>query len=110
MRSIKKSAQQVVVDQTSISASKPGTSKQTDTLPPNSALNTHPSEHMEEAMELDLYGPPLPPWFGDAQSEHSSDPNHGSDHQSDQFEQPEEVSSARAKKHSDKQKHKVQEK
>ena len=40
MQSMKKSAQEVVVDQTT-SASKPGTSKQTDTLSPN----TQPSEH-----------------------------------------------------------------
>ena len=46
-------------------------------------------------MEIDLYGPPLPPRFRDAQSEHGSDPNHGLDHQSDQSEQPEQVCSAR---------------
>ena len=54
-----------------------------------------------------MHGPSLPPRFGDAQSEHGSDPNHDSDHQSDLSEQPEQVCSARAKKHSDKCKHKV---
>ena len=75
IQSMEKSAQEVVVDQTSTSASKPGTGKQTDTLPPNTALNTQPSEHMDEAMELDMCGPPLPPRFGDPQCEHGSDPN-----------------------------------
>ena len=51
-------------------ASKPGTSKQTDTLPPNTATNTQPSEHTDKPMELPMYGPSLPPWFRDAQSEH----------------------------------------
>ena len=68
MQSMKNSAQEVVVDQTSTSASKPGTSKQTDILP---------SKYTDEAMELDVYGPPLPPRYGDAQSEHGSDLNHG---------------------------------
>ena len=97
-QSMKKTVKEVEVDQTPASASKPGTSKQTDTLPPNTAPNTQPSEHMDEAMELDLYGPPLPPQFGHAQFQHGSDPNHGLDHQSDQ---------SRAIKHSDKRKHKV---
>ena len=65
MQSMKKSAQEVVVHQTSTSASKPGTSKQTDTLPPNTAWNTRPSEHTDEAMELNVYGQPLPARFGD---------------------------------------------
>ena len=51
-------------------------------------------------MELDVYGPSLPPQFRDAQSEHGSDPDHHSDIS-------EQVCSSRAKKHSDKRKHKV---
>ena len=54
-----------------------------------------------------MYGPSLPPRFGDVQSEHGSDPNHGSDHRSDLSEQPKQLCSAIAKKHSDKRKHKV---
>ena len=47
-----------------------------------------------------MYGPSLPRRFSQsAQSEHGLYLNHGSDHQS---EQPEQVCSARAKKHSDK--------
>ena len=100
MQSMKKSAKEVELDQSSISALKPGPSKQSDYLPPNSAPNTH-SERNDESMELDVYSPSLPPRFRDDQSEH------GSDHQSDLSEQPEQVCSARAKKHSDKRKHKV---
>ena len=96
MQSMKKSGKEVELDQSSTSASKPGPSKQSDNLPPNSAPNTH-SEHTDEAMELDVYGPSLPPRFGDAQSEHGSDPNHGSDHQSHISKQPKQVCSARAK-------------
>ena len=50
MQSMKKTAKEVEVDQTPTSASKPGTTKQTDTLPPNTAPNTQPSEHTNEAM------------------------------------------------------------
>ena len=75
MQTMKKTAEEVEVDQIPSSASKPGTSKQTDTFHPNTALNTQPSEHTDDAMELDLYDPPLPPWFGDAHSEDGSDPN-----------------------------------
>ena len=85
---MKKTAKEVEVDQTAASGSKPGTSKQPDTLPLNTAPNTQPSEHTDEAMELDVYGPSLPPRFGDAQSEHGSDPNHGTDRHSEQSEQP----------------------
>ena len=73
MQSMKKAAKEVEVDQTPTSASKPGTSKQTDTLPPNTAPNTQPSKNTDEAMELDVYGPSLQPRFGDAQSEHGCD-------------------------------------
>ena len=92
MQSIKKSAKEVDLDQSSTSASKPGPSKQSDNLPPNTAPNPAPntqSERTYEAMELDLYGPSLPSQFGDAQSEHGSDFS----------EQPEQVWSSRAKKH-----------
>ena len=106
MQSMKKSAKEVELDQSSTSASKPGPSKQFDNLPPNSAPNTH-SECTDEAKEFDVYGPSLPQQFGDAGSEHGSDPNHGSDHQSDLSEQPKQVCLVRAKKHSDKRKHKV---
>ena len=74
----------------------------TDNLPPNTQ-----SERTDEAMELDVYGPFLPPRFGDAQSEHPSNPNYGSDHHSYISEQPKQVCSSRAKKHSAKCKHKV---
>ena len=84
------------MDQSSTSASKPDPSKQSDNLPPNTT-----SELTDEAMELDVYGPSLPPQFEDAQSEH------GSDHHSDISEQPEQVCLSRAKKQSDKRKHKV---
>ena len=53
-------------------------------------------------MDTDLYGPSLPPRFThSAQSDHS-DPH------SEHSEQPKRVCSSRAKKHSDKKKHKVQ--
>ena len=102
MQSIKKSAKEVELDQSSTSASKPGPSKQSDNLSPNTQ-----SERSDEAMELDVYGPSLPPRFGDAQSEHGSNPNYGSDHYSDISEQPKQVCSSRAKKHSNKCKHTV---
>ena len=69
IQSIKKSTKEVELDQSSTSASKPGPSKQSDNFPPNPALNTQ-SERTDEAMELDVYGPSLPPRFGDAPSEH----------------------------------------
>ena len=82
MQAIKKSAKEVELDQSSTSASKPDPSTQSDNLPLNTAPNTLHSERTDEAMELDVYGPFLPPRFGDAQCEHGSDPNHGSDHHS----------------------------
>ena len=54
-----------------------------------------------------MYGPSLPPQFGDAQSEHGSNPNYGSDYHLDISEQPEPVCLSRAKKHSDKRKYNV---
>ena len=109
MQSIKKSAKEVELDQSSTSASKPGPSKQSDKLHPNTAPNlpNTQSECTDEAKELNLCGPSLPPQFGDAQSKHGSDLNHCSDHHSDFPEQPEQVCSSRAKKHSDKRKHNV---
>ena len=45
------------------------------------------------------------PWFGlSAQSEHGSDPNHGSDHQSEHSDQPEQGVLARVKKYADRKK------
>ena len=61
MQSIKKSAKEVELDQSSTSASNPSPSKQSDNLPPNTT-----SERTDEAMELDVYGHSLPPRFGDA--------------------------------------------
>ena len=40
----------------------------------------HP--HMDEAMEVDLYGPPLPPRLGDDHSINNSDPRHVADQHS----------------------------
>ena len=76
MQSIKMSAKEVELDQNSTSASKPGPSKQSDNLPPNPGPNTQ-SKHTDEAMELEVYGPSFHPRFGDAQSEHGSNPNYG---------------------------------
>ena len=87
MQSIKKSAKEVELDQSSTSASKPGPSKQSDNLPLNPSPNTQ-SECTDEAMEVDVYGPSLPPRFGDAQSEHGSNLNYGSDYHSDISEHP----------------------
>ena len=64
-QSLKKTPKEVAVDQTSTSASKLGTSKQTENLDPTPPLRTQPSSHPDEAMEGDLYGPPLPPRLGD---------------------------------------------
>ena len=74
------------IDQTSASASKPGTSKHTENLdqtPPR----TQPYSHTDEAMEVDLYGPPLPPRLGDDHSMHDSDLRHVSDQHSGQSEE-----------------------
>ena len=77
MQSMKKFAKEVELDQSSTSASKPGPSKQSDNLSPNSAPNTY-SKHTDIAMELDVYSPSLPPRFGDAQSEHGQTQTPGS--------------------------------
>ena len=81
-QSFKKTSKELEVDQTSTSASKPGTSKQTENLdltPPRPPPRTQPSSHTDEAMEVDLCGPPLPPRLGDDHSMHDSDPRHVSD-------------------------------
>ena len=70
----------VGVDQIPTSISKPGTSKQNDL--PSSHPSSHPkisaSVQPDEPMEMDLYGPSLPPGYGEAaQSVHG--PMHGSD-------------------------------
>ena len=109
-QSFEKTSKEVEVHQTSTSASKPGTSKQTENLdpaPPRPPLRTQPSSHMDEAMEVDLYGPPLPPHLGDDHSMHDSDLRHFLDQHSGQSEEPCRVVSARPKKHADKRKHKV---
>ena len=108
------------MDQTS-SASKPGTSKQPVNLDPT-ALRTRSSSRVDEAMDVELYGPSLPPHLGgkqsiqdsdprhhlgDNQSIHESDPKHVSDEHSGHSEEPSRVVSARPKKHGDKRKHKV---
>ena len=89
--SFKKTSEEVEVDQTSTSASKPGTSKQTENLDPTPLrppLRTPPFSHTDEAMEVDLNGPPLPPHLGDDHSMHDSDPRHVSDQHSGQSEMP----------------------
>ena len=53
-QSFKKTSKEVEVDQTSASASKLGTSKQTENLDPTTP-RTQPSCHTDEAMEVDLY-------------------------------------------------------
>ena len=70
-QSFKKTSKEVEVDQTSASASKSGTSKQTENLDPT-PLRTQPSSHTDEAMEVDLYGPPLPPRLRDDHSMHDT--------------------------------------
>ena len=47
-QSFKKTSKEMEVDQTSTSASKPGTSKQTENLDPN-PLRPQPSSHTDEA-------------------------------------------------------------
>ena len=96
-QSFKKTSKEVEVNQTSTSPSKPGTSKQTEiwTLPlPRPPPRTLPAFHMDEAMEVDLYGPPLPPRLGDDHSMHDSDPMRVSDQHSGQSEEPSQIFSA----------------
>ena len=102
-----KTPKKVEVDQTSTSASKPGTSKQPENLDPTLPPRTQPSTYLDEAMEVDLYRLRLPPRLGDDHSMDESDPRHFSDQHSGQCEEPSRVVSARHKKHTDKRKDKV---
>ena len=94
-QSFKKTSKEVEVDQTSTSASKPGTSKQTENLDPTPPRTQH-SSHADETM--DHTSPPLPPRLGDDHSMHDSDPRHVSDQHSGQSEEPSRVVSARPQK------------
>ena len=113
MHSMKK-ASEAEVDKTSASLSKAGPSKQPDltttrTLDPT----TRASDHLDaQPMETNVYGPPLPPKFtqsvqshaskhSDLESDHHLDP-----HSEDHSEQPKRLCS-KAKKHTNKKKHKV---
>ena len=58
------------------------------TIPLRDLRETQPSAHTDEAMEVDLYGPPLPPRLGDDHSMHDSDPRQVSDQHSGQYEEP----------------------
>ena len=79
------------MDQTSVSASKPGPSYQAVTLDPP-PRRSRPTSHSVEAMEVD-YGPSLPR-LGADQSQHASDQYSGLSNE------PTKVASARPKKHS----------
>ena len=111
MHSVKKASDVV---QTYDSLPKAGPSKQPDPITRTSISKTRASDHLEaQPMDTDFYGPPLPPKSTQTvQSEHASrhldlESDH-SDHHSES-EQPKRVCS-KAKKHSDKRKHKVQSK
>ena len=98
------------MDQTS-SASKPGTSKQPENLDPTPP-RTQSSSRADEAMDVDLHGPSLPPHLRGKQSIQDSDMRHHlgdqqpmlesdrrpvSDKHSGQSEEPSLVVSARPK-------------
>ena len=102
-----KKASEAEVDKTT-PLSKAGLSKQPD------PTTRDISDHLDaQPMDMDLDGPPLPPKFNqsvqsnhaskhsDLESDHHSDP-----HSEDHLEQPKSLYS-KAKKHSDKKKHKV---
>ena len=108
------------MEQTS-SASKPGSSKQPKNLDPTPP-RSQSSSWADEAMDVNLYVPSLPPLLGgkqsiqdsnlrhhlgDNQSMHESDPRHVSDEHSGHSQELSRVVSARPKKHADKRKHKV---
>ena len=101
-----KKASEAEVDKTSASISKAGPSKLPDPT-------TRASEHSDaQPMDTDLCGPSLPPRFtqslqSDHGSKHSDLQSDHLDPQSEHSEQPKRVCSSRAKKHSDKKKHKV---
>ena len=80
-------------------------------------MRTQASSLADEAMDMDLYGPSLPPHLrgkqsiqdsdlrhhlGDNPSMHEYDPSHVSDEHSGHSEEPSRVVSARPKKHADK--------
>ena len=90
----------------------PGTNKQPKNLDPTPP-RTQSSSRADEAKDVDLYGPSLPPHLGgkpsiqdsdprhhlgDNQSMHESDPRHVLDEHSGHSEKPSRVVSARPKK------------
>ena len=112
------SKSEVEVDQTSASASKPGSSKQAVNLDPTPP-RPRPTSHTVEDMEVD-YGPSLPPRLRDNQSRHDpntsdqssdkrhdTDPIHALDHHSGLSDEPTRVALDRPKKHADKRNNKV---
>ena len=114
MQSVKK-ASEAEVDKTSASTSKAGPSKQSVELSdPNIHLNPRTSDHSDaQPMETDFCGPSLPPRFtqsvqSDHGCKHSDLQSEHLDPHSEHLEQPQRVCSPKAKKHSNKKKHKVQ--
>ena len=113
MQLIKK-ASEAEVDKTSASLSKAGPSKQPDLTTTWISHPTWASDHSDaQPMETDVYGPPIPPKFTQSvQSDPASKPsdleseNHSDPHSENHSEQPKRVC-RKAKKHSDKKKHKV---
>ena len=119
MQSMKK-ASKAEVDKTSPSTSKAGPSKQSvEFSDPSIHRNPRSSDHSDaQPMEMDFCGPSLPPRFtqsvwsnhgskhSDLHSKHSDPQSKHSDPQSEHSEQPQRVCSTKAKKHSDKKKHK----
>ena len=98
---------------TSASLSKAGPSKLPDPTTTRTSVLTLASDHSDaQPMDTDVYGPPLPPKFtqsvqSDPASKHSDlESDHSAPHSDDHSEQPKRVYS-KAKKHSDKKKHKV---
>ena len=102
------------VDQTSF-ASKPGTRKQPENLDPTPP-RTQSSSWADEVMDVDLYGPSLPPHLRgeqsiqdsdprhhlrDNQSMHKSDPRHVLNEHSGHSAEPSGVVSAKPKTHAD---------
>ena len=106
-QTLKNTSTEVGVDQTSTSVSKPGTSKRHEILDPKTPPRTQSTPLSDEAMEVDQYGPLLPPRLGGDHSMHDSDPRPVSDQSSDQAEKPSRVVTTKPKKHADKTKHKA---
>ena len=108
MLSFKKASESDVV-QMSDSASKAGPSKQPDPITTRTSIS-RASDHSDvQPMDTDYYGPPLPHKSQNVQSEHASkqsdlESDH-SDHHSES--EPCKRVCSKAKKHSDKRKHKV---